>query len=379
MKKKIVTCFLLIVLLLTGCDIVSLLETPPEYIEVTVEDSVFENKFYFEQLSEEEQLVYKEVYQGLLDSQEEFVVHSNDQDMINNLVAAIMLDFPEIFWTDGSGMSTVYDETYSVIEPTYIYEGEEKERRQSEIESEAARILENVPAQSGEYEKIKYIYEYLIENVTYVEDAPDNQNIYSAIVCKESVCAGYAKANQYLLEQLGIPCIYVVGMATAQDGTDSHAWNIVKCDDKYYYVDVTWGDWIWIDEEEQTTGEVLYDYLCCDEQVLAETHEADGDYAFPVCDSNDLNYYRLNQMYYETVNNTELLDAMYRTIDAKGELTMFKFSNSEIYNQGKNVIINELMDTSLQHLCEKYRLQEAECLYEEQDDLNRFIIYWKYE
>lgn len=379
MKKKKTGWILLIVLLASAYSIITMPEIEPEYIEVTTEDTVFENKFYFEQFSEEEQVVYKEVYQGLFDSHEEFNVHSNDTDLVNELVASVMLDFPEIFWTDGTGTSTTYDEAYISIKPTYIYEGEEKEKREDEIESEAAKILSNVPTDASEYEKIKYIYESLVETVTYVEDAPDNQNIYSAIVGKESVCAGYAKANQYLLEQLGISCIYVTGTAIGQDGEDAHAWNIVKCDGKFYYVDVTWADWSWLNEDNQTTEELLYDYLCCDEQVLAETHEINEDYVFPECNSTDLNYYRLHQMYYETVNRTELLDAAYRTIDAQGERTMYKFSDAEIYNQAKDLLINELIDTSLQHLCEKYRLQEAECLYEEQDDLNRFIIYWEYE
>ena len=379
MKKKRVGWFLVIVLLACAYSIFTMSELEPEYIQVTVEDSIFEDKFYFQQFSEEEQLVYKEVYQGVLDSQEAFNVHSNDVDLINELISAIMLDFPAIFWTDGTGITTTYDETYISIEPTYIYEGEEKEKREEEIENETAKIISQVSTDASEYEKIKYIYEYLVETVTYVEDAPDNQNIYSALVGKESVCAGYARANQYLLEQLGISCIYVTGMANGQEGVDTHAWNIVECDDKFYYVDVTWADWSWLNEDNQTTEEIIYDYLCCDEQVLHETHEINEDYVFPQCNSTDLNYYRLHQMYYETANRTELLDAAYRTINSKGESTMYKFPNSEIYKEAKELLINELIDSSLQHLCGKYGLREAEFFYEEQDDLNRFIIYWEYE
>ena len=64
-----------------------------------------------------------------------------------------------------------------------------------------------------------------------------NQSVYSALVNGKTVCAGYARAFQYLLQQLGIPCYYCTGYAG-----EAHAWNIVALDDGYYNVDVTWDD-----------------------------------------------------------------------------------------------------------------------------------------
>ena len=66
-------------------------------------------------------------------------------------------------------------------------------------------------------EKIRKIFEDILEqfigpvrirgmdvNVEYDLEAPDNQNIYSVFVNGRSVCAGYSKAAQYLLERLGV-------------------------------------------------------------------------------------------------------------------------------------------------------------------------------
>ena len=85
--------------------------------------------------------------------------------------------------------------------------------------------------------KILYVYEKIVDEVDYDESAPDNQNIYSIFVNRQSVCAGYSKATQYLLEQLGVFCTYVTGKTT-EGG--NHAWNLVKCNGDYYYVDTTW-------------------------------------------------------------------------------------------------------------------------------------------
>lgn len=184
-------------------------------------------------------------------------------------------DRPEIFWCDGNATSTEYSQSegqsrYVVIEPNYLYEGEEKEQRNQEIESARTSCLSGISDLSDEYEKIKYIYTYLIDNVDYDLDAPDNQNIYSALVGKRSVCAGYAKSCQYLLQQLGIYCIYVTGQTTDPNGgvADnmeycSVQWSVLLC--RYNL-----GDPIFLGEDNgyQIPNLIAYDYLCCSEKEL---------------------------------------------------------------------------------------------------------------
>lgn len=362
-------------LCLNGCIMVE----PIPYIEVTVEDSTFEDKFYYEQLTEEDQLTYRELYQGLMDHQKEIYVHGMDPDKVNAILHDVMFDYAEIFWTDGSAMSSSYEEGYTIVEMDYIYSQEERAAKEAEIEAATADILSQLSAQSNEYDKIKSVYEYLVNGVEYVEGAQDNQNLYSALVGKETVCAGYAKANQYLLNELGISCIYVVGTATNEDGTASHAWNIVECDDKYYYVDVTWADPIPDGEEPAIQSEMIYDYLCCDESVMADTHVAEEGRDYPVCDSDDLNYYKQNGMFYETVDRSELLSVMKTDIDAKENSTIFKFATSDLYAQADSLLLDGLMNEAAEYLCERYDLWEVEYNYEEDHILNKFIIYWQYE
>ena len=116
-----------------------------------------------------------------------------------------------------------------------------------------------------EYEKIKYVFETIVDQTDYDLSAPDNQNIYSVFGNWTSVCAGYAKASKYLLDQLGVECIYVTGDASGE----AHAWNIVRCDGQYYCYDATWGDPLYqegIGVEMDTTS---YEYLCCPDSMLS--------------------------------------------------------------------------------------------------------------
>ncbi|MBP3462634.1 MAG: hypothetical protein J6J72_03445 [Tyzzerella sp.] len=378
MKKRIIPIIILVAFLGGYGAINSIFsadDNAPVYQEITVADSVFEDKFYFEQLTEEEQLIYKELYQGVDAHAEDITVHCMDGEQAGLILHSVIYDFPEIFWTDGSSDTLTYEESHVVVKPTYTYSLEERAVMQAEIDAEVNVILSQISAEVSEYDKIKYIYETLVRDVDYVENAPDNQNIYSTFVRKETVCAGYTKANKYLLERLGVYCIYVLGDAAEE----SHAWNIVRCNGVMCYVDVTWADPLFSEDVLDIPEEILYDYLCCSDTMLGTTHRADEQYNYPECISDEWEYYHLNQMHYDSVDGKILLDTMRTSINAKEESTTFKFSDEAVYTQGRDMLVNELIRKAGDHLCRRYGLQQVECSYGEYPDLKRFVIYWKYE
>ena len=378
MKKKLLPIILLIGFL-AGYGLVhfffDLENQGPVYQEITVAESVFEDKFYFEQLTEEEQLIYKELYQGVDAHAEDITVHCLDGQKAGMILHSVIYDFPEIFWTDGSSDMLTYEDSHVVVQPTYTYSLEEREEMQAEIDAEVNAILTQISAEASEYDKIKYIYETLVRDVAYVENAPDNQNIYSTFVRKETVCAGYAKANKYLLERLGVYCIYVLGDAD----NEKHAWNIVRCNGVMCYVDVTWADPLFSEDVQEIPEEILYDYLCCSDSMLGTTHQADVNYNYPECVSDEWEYYHLNQMHYDSADRKMLLDTMRTSINAKEASTTFKFSDEAVYIQARDLIVNELLEKAGEHLCRRYGLQEVECSYGEYQGLRRLVIHWKYE
>lgn len=378
MKKKLLPILILLSALVGYGSVQFFFEAEeqgPVYQEITVAESVFEDKFYYEQLTEEEQLIYKELYQGVDAHAEDITVHCLDGEKAGMILHSVIYDFPEIFWTDGSSDMLTYEDSHVVVQPTYTYSLEEREAKQAEIDAEVHAILSQISAEASEYDKIKYIYETLVRDVAYVENAPDSQNIYSTFVRKETVCAGYAKANKYLLERLGVYCIYVLGDAD----NEKHAWNIVRCNDVMCYVDVTWADPLFSENVQEIPEEILYDYLCCSDSMLGTTHQADVNYNYPECVSDEWEYYHLNQMHYDSADRKMLLDTMRTSINAKEESTTFKFSDEAVYIQARDLIVNELLEKAGEHLCRRYGLQEVECSYGEYQGLRRLVIHWKYE
>ena len=212
-------------------------DIPYQKVSITEEENT--EKYYYQQLPTEQRQVYQEILEGVRNHTEEIYVHNADVDETNQIFQKLMKDQPDIFWCDGTATATTHKgtESYTVLKPKYFYTAEESQKMQTAIMQAAEKWLADLDADADDYHKILYVYEKIVDEVEYDESAPDNQNIYSVFVNQKSVCAGYSKATQYLLERLGVFCTYVTGKTT-EGG--SHAWNLVKCNGDYYYVDTTW-------------------------------------------------------------------------------------------------------------------------------------------
>ena len=97
-------------------------------------------------------------------------------------------------------------------------------------------------------EKARAIHDYLIYNANYytnyhngsfiVGEVPEWAHAAKGVlVNKEGVCSSYAYAFYMMALSSGLDCTVVLG--------GNHAWNRVKVDDEWYYIDCTWDDPIW--------------------------------------------------------------------------------------------------------------------------------------
>ena len=94
-------------------------------------------------------------------------------------------------------------------------------------------------------EKALALHDWLILNAYYdtTFSPPNRFQASGALLDGPGVCDSYAKAYVLLLSKAGIEAKRVEGAAVKADGsTESHAWNLVKLDDQWYQVDVTWDD-----------------------------------------------------------------------------------------------------------------------------------------
>lgn len=389
-KKIMLIVILLMISLLAGVLAIQILwkktipansEMTLPFLERVIGNEEAENYFYYSLLKENEQKAYREILAGLEAGRDEIYVHLSNPDQGNRVYQYVYMDHPEFFWCDGSSRTTSYTvpETYSVIMPGYTCSGEERARRKVEIDTESEIWLAQIVPELSEYEKIKQVYEKIINSVEYRVDAPENQNIYSVFVGHESVCAGYARATQYLLNRLGIFCTYVTGEVYTGE---AHAWNLVKCDGEYYYVDTTWGDPVFLQEENalETIGnEITYDYLCCSDDELLKTHTLESDIPYPACTADTYDYYKRNGMYYETAD-AELLEwILQSSIEEKEDKVVMKFRDDAVYEEARQILFGGLLEAQAQYLGRWYGLNQIHYYYREDVRANKLTIYWQYE
>ena len=349
-----------------------------DFPELMVSAEEVEGSFYYKQLNSAEQLIYRELLQGVQDMEACISLHAGRDDRPEKVYEYLLYDRPELFWCMGSSQMTVYEERTEFY-PAYVCAEDEREWRQDEIDAAVQECRAGIDGSASEYDRIRYVYEYLVNTVDYDEDAPDNQNIYSALVGKRSVCAGYSRAAQYLLNGMGIECIYVVG--TAQ-GQEAHAWNIVNCDGKYYQMDVTFGDPVFLSSEsgENLPANIIYyDYLCCTDGEIRADHTPSDEVAYPSCESDDLNYYRMNGMYYDSCDPQILLSDMNDSIYEGREMFVCKFSSSEIYQNAHDSVIEELFPKAAQTLGSVYGLAQVKYTYIEDETHNKITGFWNYQ
>lgn len=102
-------------------------------------------------------------------------------------------------------------------------------------------ITDTVQTLSTEYEKYKYIHDYLVLNNAYLKTSDLSHTPVGALVDWESpVCEAYAEAFQLIAHHNGLNSTYVTGVIL--ENGELHAWNNVKLGDTWYFLDVTWDD-----------------------------------------------------------------------------------------------------------------------------------------
>ena len=354
-NKKKLCAGILILLLLTGCSSQEVLQAVPQTIALpetqidtlpVPETAASENdntesfslleeggsRFAYESLDAQEQIWYQEIEQALgsmddtIKLSTEPLEQGMDEQDIDKVFQCVLIDHPEIFYTTGYTY-TKYSRGEKTVgidfAGTYDLTKEEAAERAEAIRSVTSEWLSGMDGEAPEYDKVKEVYETIIFSTNYDLNAADNQNIASVFLGGASVCQGYAKATQYLLNHLGVMCTLVQGTV---DTGEAHAWNLVRVDGSYYYVDTTWGDASYRMEDGNAQGnlpEINYDYLCVTTQDLLRTHRIDSMIPLPECTATQANYYVREGVYFTSYDREQMREIFDRAAaDGRTDVTL---------------------------------------------------------
>lgn len=199
---------------------------------------------------------------------QDFAKHAKEQGITAAQMEDILANYIEIEafrndddpkWGDGAyfsfrtqGSNVYFIDNYIYIEYYYQYRLTAEQEREMDIA--VAQVVKELNLTQGtDYEKIRRIYRYICDNVTY--DYPhlhdDNYYLqytaYAALLHKTAVCEGYALLLYRLAKEAGLECRIGLGgdqvweeYGDPEAEWEGHAWNLVALDGMYYFLDATW-------------------------------------------------------------------------------------------------------------------------------------------
>ncbi|MBQ3202945.1 MAG: hypothetical protein IJB36_04805 [Clostridia bacterium] len=183
--------------------------------------------------------------------------HRIDSNEASLVWQAVTADHPELFWL-ADGMSMQGSPSCVTAFVPHLYDGIRELR--IALQNRVAELTADL-ADKSDYEKSLILHDRVCDAVVYQFSAHD-QTVVGSLLEGASVCAGYARAYQLLMQTVGIPVFIVTGYSRGEN----HAWNLVQLDGEWYYTDVTW------DDQNDQGGHVFYAYLNLTFDRMEEDH-----------------------------------------------------------------------------------------------------------
>lgn len=233
------------------------------------------DKYFYNQLEDASKTIYKAfesskekmksgTYQVELGNSLDNVLNSSGgQDKLSeyyqSAIEAYTYDNPDVFYLSPNKLylniettKTSKGNTYNVYinsgnESNYLIDEFSSSSQVNSALSEINQIKDELVSKKtgNTYEDIKMVHNYIVENTEYDTSIskPNIYNMYGALVNKDAVCEGYARAFKYIMDNMNIPCVLAIGQGTNSNGqTENHAWNYVCLDSGWYAIDCTWDD-----------------------------------------------------------------------------------------------------------------------------------------
>lgn len=236
--------------------------------------------------NESKQNLYDTILKSMknLDGTAKFNPDTYNYKEIGSIVNRVAWENPEIFYYNGVTVSS-----NGTIQFEYSDQKQSILKKKQKIDSTVNRIIKSkIKKNMSDLEKVKAIHDYLVLTVQYDyqhylnNDVPkDSYGVYGALVNNTAVCDGYSKSMQLLLKRVGVQSIYVTGFGNGE----SHSWNLVKINGKYYHVDATWDDPV-----PNKTGVVNYNYFLLSNNQIRNDHSWNNN-NYPTATSEKYTYF----------------------------------------------------------------------------------------
>lgn len=231
----------------------------------------YEVKWAYNTLTHKQRNAYAEILEGALENSSSISLYdlnitSND---LQTAFWACDYDNPQLLNVDNGYQYTYSGSRIYSVTLLYCKNASQTSAALKNVESKTADVIAQAKKLPNDYERVKLFHDYIINRTVYTASGyisiaeTDGPVLYG-----KALCEGYSRAFEYLCQSVGIECVCISGTARSSLGSGGHMWNMVKLDDKWYHVDVTWDDPI------TTSGEQVleYDYFLLSDSQIKKDH-----------------------------------------------------------------------------------------------------------
>jgi len=309
------------------------LSTPPPPIVApptpkAVKPLLQQHKIGRSSLTNNEVAVYDIIYDAIENLETEVSIPNTPPSSINKIFGYYLNDSPEHFYINNIGYQVLNGNAISLVF-RYLYTPKNIQSKKAMIQNEVNKVLNGASNLKTDYDKSKYIYDYIVNKTVYNANGPESIYWIDGVLLNgTAVCQGYAKTYQLLTNLLGIKSTYVRGTSR----NENHGWNLVRLDGKFYHVDPTWAD-LNIDG----ANGIDYTYLHLTTKQIQKDHNIDRSKNAPLPVANSLdNYYFVKTNSIINNNKTDrnkMVNLVKNTIK-KGQVNVtIKFSSQQQLNE----------------------------------------------
>lgn len=307
-------------------------------------ESTSEGKYAYETLNDDAKLVYDQIVYAIEKRKDDVRLATTSLKEMRLAYQAVRYDHCEYFWLKKFTYVTFKNGkkiTAIDFKPEFSMSAKKQEATQEKIDREAKKMLKNAPRNGSDFAKVLYVYRKMINTVDYDKNASNSQNIISTFLNHKTVCQGYAYGTQYLLHKLGISCTTIEGTTEGQN----HAWNLVKMDGDWYYVDTTWGNSqyvSYINGSSNSSGKFIdYYFMGMTSEDIADSHAVAKGIPVPDCKARRDNYFVRKDLYFDSWEPVAIGNRIAKAYTGGKSQIQLEFSDMDIYEQAVQYFMEE--------------------------------------
>ena len=297
--------------------------------------------YCYSQLNLSEQIAYDAMFDCITTLTSRWNCGSFSQDTLKKAYDCLMMDHPELFWSESFTYVTSYVNNSIAgrcVEFEYTMTRAQIEKANKEIEQALLGIVREIGTVEPSYETARLVYAWMVENCTYDVSNMD-QSLYSVLVNRSGVCASFAKAYEFIMQCLGIPCSCVNGRLSSGSGilgassNIGHEWNLVYLDGSWSHVDVTSA--LGVSQD----GFVDYGFFCSTTDEILVTHTIENVVEIPDCSDSSLGVFERYGLVLDAYDIDAVTDGFARSASL-GMLPEVRFSSYRAFIDAKYDLID---------------------------------------